>query len=88
MKKVIAVVLLSVVALQANAKVYKTETQTMSYGSCISKVKSMMSIVPAKVIASTSIVSTVRFKTAEGSMLVTCSDPDNQITLMYTTNSF
>lgn len=88
MNKLLTALLLTATAITAQAEVYKKAEKPMPYSECIDKVKQMASAVPAKVVVSSSLVTTVRFKTAEGSLLATCSEPDRKMSLAYTTNPF
>jgi hypothetical protein len=89
MNKLLTALILSVTALTAQAQsggVYKKESKTMSFDACIVSVYKMTKTIPSRVIVSSDIVAVVRFQTAEGSMLATCSKPDQKIALVYTTN--
>ena len=89
MSKLITALALGMIMTTVQAQesgVYKKESKAMSWNSCVVTVQNMTKKIPSRVVVSTDILAVVRFQTAEGSMLVTCSKPDQKISLVHTTN--
>ena len=87
--KLILALVLSVTALTSHAQeggVIKKESKPMRFETCVQSVYGMTKQIPHRVIVSTDIFTVVRFQTAEGSLLASCSKPDQKIALVYTTN--
>jgi hypothetical protein len=63
-----------------------TETQSMSFESCLATIRQVatkLAVAPINIVE-TDILRMVKFKTVDGSVLVTCSRPDNEMIIITT----
>jgi hypothetical protein len=62
-----------------------TQTQAMSFGSCVAKVNSVVDSVkdqyPAKIIVQTKIMHMAKVWTNDGAMTLSCSQPDSKLVI-------
>lgn len=76
-------VLLAFAGLSANAAAEESVTKQMSFEDCLKTIRSVASdfgVTPMNIVE-TDILRIVRFNTADGSVLVSCSRPDNKMVL-------
>lgn len=81
---ILPIALLLMTSLNASAEpVVTSQSRSISFEGCLETIKtfsSQIGVAPINIIE-TSIMRTVRYPTKEGSVLVTCSKPDNKMVL-------
>lgn len=85
-KKLMVAAFLMGLVHPADATVLETQTVSSSFESCLATIRQISSdlaIAPINIVE-TNIMRVVRFVTADGSVLVTCSSPDNKMIVMRT----